>query len=76
MKQGRATHSGMGSTKSEPISHVVPPAYAGRIGLMQGNHAESGIVHVQHVPMYEGRALEAPTCHTTVHHCGSQGKHK
>lgn len=77
MKQGRATHSGSGSTKIEPRSHAVPPAYPARLGTMQGNHAmENGTINVQRVPMYQGRGLTAPMQGTTVHHCGSQGKHK
>ena len=42
MKQGRATHSGSGSTKVEPRSHAVPAAYPSRLGVMQGNHAMEG----------------------------------
>ena len=72
MKQGRATHSGSGSTKSEPVSHAVPAAYPARLGVMQGNHADTGKVHVTKVPMYEGRGLAAPSCKTTIHPKGSQ----
>ena len=52
---------------------AVPPAYAGRIGLQQGNHAtDSGSVRLQKIPMYEGRGLEAPAMKVTVHKKGSQ----
>lgn len=77
MKQGRASTTTMGSTKVEPNSHAVPPAYPARLGTMQGNHAmEGGTVRVQHILMYEGRGLKAPMAGTTSHPCGSQGKHK
>ena len=73
MKQGRASHSGMGATKSIATPKVVPPAYAGRIGLQQGNHAtDKGTVRLQRIPMYEGRGLEAPKMKVTVHRKGSQ----
>jgi hypothetical protein len=73
MTQGRATTSKMGSTKVEPQTRVVPPAYAGRIGLQQGNHAtDAGTINVQHIPMYEGRGLSAPTAKCTSYPKGSQ----
>lgn len=67
MKQGQATHSSMGSTKVEPKAHEVCPEYAADLGLARA---------YTKVPMYEGRGLEAPMAGTTVHHTGSQGKHK
>jgi hypothetical protein len=76
MKQGRATHSGSGSTKSETISHGVPPAYPAGLGLAKGNHADRGTFTMQKIPMYEGRGLEAPMVGVTTHQSGSQGKHK
>lgn len=78
MRQGRATHSGMGSTKVEPKSHAVPPAYPAGIGEMKGNHAtgQPRPVNVTKVPMYEGRGLEAPMVGVTTHKAGSQGTHK
>lgn len=76
MKQGQATHSGSGSTKIEPRTHAVPPAYPARLGLMQGNHSDRGTTHVTKVPMYEGRGLEAPMVGVTTHKAGSQGHHK
>lgn len=77
MKQGKATTSKMGSTKTEPRSHAVPPAYAAGIGIKQGNHAADGGHTVRHtsVPMYEGRGLKAPSVGTTSYTKGSQGKH-
>lgn len=76
MKQGRATHSGMGSTKTETISHAVPPAYPAGLGVMKGNHADTGTVRVKEIPMYEGRGLQAPMVGCTVHRAGSQGKNR
>lgn len=71
--QGRATTSRMGSTKTEPVSRAVSPAYPARLGTMQGNHAtDKGTVRVQHIPMYEGRGLKAPMAGVTVHPKGSQ----
>lgn len=76
MKQGRASSSKMGSTKIEPRSHAVPPAYAGRIGLQQGNHAtDKGTIRTQSIPMYEGRGISAPMKSSTSHKSGSQGKY-
>lgn len=72
MKQGSATHSGSGATKPATVSRAVPPAFAAGLGVMKGNHSEHGTVHVQKIPMYEGRGLEAPATKTTVHRKGSQ----
>jgi hypothetical protein len=58
----------MGSTKREPIAHAVSPAAVSEIGIHQ--------VRGTSLPLYEGRGLEAPMVGTTVHECGSQGKHK
>lgn len=66
MKQGRATHSSVGSTKTEPVSKAVSPGYAAELG----NHYVG-----KSCPMYEGRGLEAPMKSTTSHPHGSQGKH-
>ena len=72
MKQGSATHSGSGSTKTEPRSQAVPPAYPARLGTMQGNHGDRGTTRVQKSPMYEGRGLQAPTAKCTTYPKGSQ----
>lgn len=73
MRQGKATSSTMGSTKVEPVSKAVPPAYAAGIGVKQGNHAmDKGTVRVKHIPMYEGRGLSAPMAACTIHKKGSQ----
>lgn len=68
MKQGQATTSHSGSTKIEPRSHAVNVAAV----------AEEGIVELRanSLPLYQGRGLEAPMASSTIHHCGSQGKHK
>lgn len=68
MKQGMAQSSKMGSTKVEPKSMAVNPVAVADIGIQQ--------VRTRSVPMYEGRGLEAPMVGTTIHECGSQGKHK
>jgi len=68
MKQGEAQTSRIGSTKVEPTSQAVNPGAVSEIGIHQVNY--------KRVPMYEGRGLEAPMVSTTIHHSGSQGKHK
>jgi hypothetical protein len=68
MTQGKASTSGMGSTKREPIAHAVSPAAVSEIGIHQ--------VRGTSLPLYEGRGLEAPMVGTTHYEHGSQGKHK
>ncbi len=77
-QQGKATHSSGGSTKVEPSAKVVPPAFAGRMGMQHGNHASDHgtINNLQKVPMYAGRGLEAPMAGSKIHKSGSQGHHK
>lgn len=75
MKQGRASHTGMGSTKVEPASRAVNVSAVQQMGTMRGNHADTGTVRLNSQPLYEGRGLEAPMKGTTIHDCGSQGKH-
>lgn len=67
MKQGRATTSLVGSTKVEPVSKAVNPAYVAELGIDESR--------IKSIPMYEGRGLKAPMVSETSHHCGSQGKH-
>lgn len=74
MKQGRASVSGMASTKIEPRSRAVNPAYAGTIGTMLGNHGDEGDMRARVPQMYEGRGLSAPMIGSTTHKAGSQGK--
>ncbi len=46
--------------KAEPNSKEVPPAYAGRLGSMQGNHSTGkGKFDAEKVEMY-GRVLSGP----------------
>ena len=66
MKQGRASSSGPGEQKREPISHAVKPSAAANIGL------QSGRAYSQ--PLYSGRGIEAPKAGVTIHNKGSQGK--
>jgi hypothetical protein len=77
MKQGKATHSSMGSTKVEPNSKGVNVCSVSEMGNMQGNHASDGRgdMRVRSEPLYEGRGLKAPMVGTTQHHNGSQGRH-
>lgn len=63
--QGRTTASGQ---KREPIAHAVNVAAVAEEGIHEARYNS--------LPLYEGRGLEAPMQGTTVHHCGSQGKHK
>jgi len=67
MKQGRATTSMVGSTKTEPKSKAVDVCAVAELGIHESRHTS--------VPLYEGRGLEAPMVGTTTHKSGSQGKH-
>lgn len=67
MKQGRATTSFVGSTKTEPASHAVSPAAVSELGIHEVRHTS--------LPLYEGRGLQAPMVSETTHKSGSQGKH-
>ena len=75
MKQGRASRSNVASTKVEPTSHAVPPAFPAQMGRKQGNHSDTGTHRVQKIPMYEGRGLKAPMKGIASHPKGSQGSH-
>lgn len=72
MKQGRASSSSMGSTKVEPKSRAVPPAYPASLGIKVGNHSEEGTARVRKIPMYEGRGLKAPMVGVKTYPKGSQ----
>lgn len=72
MKQGRASSSGAGSQKREPISHAVSPRAVAGIGLAQGNMTDAGPLRVRSEPLYAGRGIEAPMKGTTIHKAGSQ----
>lgn len=67
-KQGQATHSGMGSTKTEPRSMAVNPGAVSRMGIEPGPLTTPK-------QMYEGRGLEAPMKSESTHKSGSQGKY-
>ena len=67
MKQGRATTSFVGSTKTEPVSRAVNPETVSEIGIHQVRHTS--------LPLYEGRGLQAPMVSETTHKSGTQGKH-
>lgn len=65
MKQGRATTSMVGSTKTEPVSRVVSPGAVSRMGTI----VAPGTTPKQ---MYEGRGLQAPMKSVTHYPKGSQ----
>lgn len=65
MKQGRATTSMVGSTKTEPVSHAVSPGAVSRMGTI----VAPGTTPKQ---MYEGRGLQAPMKSVTHYPKGSQ----
>lgn len=67
MKQGQASHSGMASTKVEPMPKAISPEAVANLGLQH--------VYYKKVPMYEGRGLKAPMTGEEQHPCGSQGRH-
>lgn len=67
MKQGRATTSFVGSTKTEPVSHSVSVPAVSELGIHEVRHTS--------LPLYEGRGLQAPMVSETTHKSGSQGKH-
>lgn len=67
MKQGQASTSVVGSTKSEPNSQRVNVEAVAELGIHE--------VRTKSAPLYEGRGLEAPMVGQTNHKCGSQGKH-
>lgn len=75
MKQGRASSSGMGSTKREPVSHAVQPRAAANIGLKHGNMTDCGPIPFKTEPLYSGAGLKAPMARETTHPKGSQGRH-
>lgn len=69
MKQGQATHSSVGSTKTEPVSKGVNPGGADALGQHVGRGHST--------PLYNGeRGLKAPMASSTTHKAGSQGHHK
>lgn len=68
MKQGRASSSGAGSQKREPVSHAVDPGAVSQIGCHVG---EPRAVK----QLYAGRGYEAPVAKATIHNGGSQGEH-
>jgi hypothetical protein len=77
MKQGRASRDVTESRKVEPRAHAVGKAYGGQLGSHYGNHADEGDTRrTAAVTMYEGRGYEAPKAGRTIHHGGSQGKHR
>jgi hypothetical protein len=75
VKQGSATTSRMGSTKTEPRSNAVNPGAVNHMGNMLGNHVtDQGRVPGASTTLYEGRGLEAPMVGQTNYKGGSQGR--
>ena len=66
MKQG--TGKTVADYKTEPKARGMNPAAVADIGIQQ--------VRTRSIAMHEGRGIEAPKAASTIHHCGSQGKHK
>lgn len=67
--QGKATHSGSGATKVEPVSTAISPGAVSRIGLAQSPFTKPE-------PCREGPGLKAPMVGTSTHPRGSQGRHE
>ena len=67
MKQGKASSSGMAATKVEPTPHAVAPKETARIGIRQ--------IGYSYVDQRADRGYKAPKAASSIHHCGSQGKH-
>lgn len=55
-----------GQPKREPIAHAVDPGAVSQLGTQTGRPKED---------IYQGRGYEAPKNTSTIHDCGSQGKH-
>lgn len=70
MKQGQASHSGMGSTKVEPKSRGVNVETVADQGIQQRFAPGNGPS-----PLHQGRGLKAPMVSTATHKAGSQGEH-
>lgn len=67
MHQGSGNNSNS-ERKREPIAHAINPGGVSQIGAHVGNNPES---------INAGRGFMAPSpVAETIHHCGSQGKHK
>lgn len=68
MKQGSASSSSSGSTKTEPMSKAISPGAVSRIG-----NAVS--VDTRPEPIVMGQGLKAPMAGQSSHKSGSQGKY-
>ena len=67
MKQGSAS-TRMAGGKVEPNSRAIDPGAVSEIGIRQ--------VHINSRPNLDaGRGYKAPMASSSIHHCGSQGKH-
>jgi hypothetical protein len=68
MSQGKANRT-TSTHKTEPVAKAVSPVAVGQIGTHVGKMQASSV-------LYQGKGYEAPMSSTTIHHCGSQRKHK
>lgn len=76
MKQGTG-HKSHEGTKREPHVDRVSVVAVSRLGASQGTHITgNGEVANRTPPLYPDRGIEAPVRGVTIHHCGSQGKHR
>lgn len=77
MKQGRASSSGPGSRKIEPIVKAINPGGVAEIGSHKGTHVTGEReVHGAFEKMHAGRGFTAPhDAGRTVHKGGSQRRH-
>jgi len=70
MKQGRGNPTSFNAQKREPISHNVNPGAVDQLGQAMGTRRATQT-------LYEGKGVMAPSPKScTVHHSGSQGKHR
>lgn len=77
MKQGRASSSGPGSRKREPIAHAINPGGVAQFGLAQGNHTMEGTTNYRGDRVRLGAGYTPPKDEgRQVHRGGSQGKHR
>lgn len=77
MKQGRAARDVVEGRKTQPKPHAINPAAVSQIGTavdpkaVERMSAGRGYKGASPVPQSPG-----PGGGRTIHHCGSQGKHK
>lgn len=66
----------MGSTKVEPTSRAISPAYTNEMGVVYGTHITDGReLSGGQSPMTTGPGLKAPMVGSTTSNKGSQGRY-